>query len=238
MLYSRLNAFAQLFRFSMSPEDSSIPISVSDPSVFLLPRDDHDTDPSSNTAHAIYSCMILKEVEDAVVPKFSGSAETLKIIKFMGQRTDSRMVESLYCTATETKNEFGGFAASDTIIPSKRKGAAFSLSSTRAAADDFIVDDRDTSIVSSHLRTEPGSPRQIGHRSQHLEQWSGHHVSICSAVENALIGKDRPFQSQNFNEWLEFIRDTLQDSAPETEESVTPNTLLVSHTLFPAMFSD
>ena len=209
----------------MSPEDSSIPISVADPSIFPLPRCAPAADFTGDVVHDAYSNIILKQVQDAVVQSSSDPAESQRIIKFMGQQTDSRIVESLYCATTEYRDEFGAFTVSDSIVPSRRKEAALSLSSARAIDDNFIVADQDTPIVSSHLRAKSASPARISRRARHLEQWTELHFSICSAAEDDIAAKVAPFQSRSFNEWLGSLRTTFQNSVLENDEPVTSTTM-------------
>jgi RNA polymerase I-specific transcription initiation factor RRN6 len=231
ILYSRLNTLAQVIRFSMAPEDPSVPVSASDPSILVLPSLT-PTITANSPGPGIYSSITLRDIVHDLIADTSNTSESLKLLKFIGQRTDSRIVEALYSVKMESNDVSEGLKGTNSLVPSKgrRRGNASMLSSAWATDDDFVVDDEEADDLPLRSSSKNHSIRKP---PSHLsEQWTNIHVSICSAVVEALDSKGENVQSNASVDGVESLDTMFWSSLEEQPESSMARTMSVAQLFF------
>lgn len=222
LLYSQLNTLVQVFKFSVSADDPTVPISVCDPSILSLPFSGSS---GANIEDCVpvrsFSSIFLREIEETAIPDPSNESETLILFKFIGQGTSSGIVEALYSARTKSDNESGKFVPMDSIPPMVGKKPVSILSSTRAGDDDFVVnDDYEPAAL---LRV--ASQRKSVRRAQHAEKWLDQHVTVSGAVTSFLVHKMSG--SQGFNDWLSLMSSMLRETIHDGSDISLPKTMFV-----------
>lgn len=206
----------------MSADDPPVPTSVRDPSILSLPYNcSSDADVEGCASIRRFSSILFKEIEQTAVPDASNESETLRLIKFMGQGNDSRIVEALYSARTINNDEYGEFVPTDSISPMAGKNPVTVLSSTRAGDDDFVVDDDYGPAVVSRVTSRCREAR----RAQHAEKWLDQHATISAAVRGFLVNKTSG--TQRFNDWLGSMSTMLRDSIHDGPDPTLPRTMFV-----------
>ncbi|KAK2790904.1 hypothetical protein FQN52_005349 [Onygenales sp. PD_12] len=227
VLYSRLNTMAQVFRFAFSPEDPSVAVSVTDPYLLPLPATTSGGDNAIKLPCGPYFSSIgFQQVADSAVIDPMNENKSLRLVKFIGQRTDLSIIESLYVARTE-----GG---EETYEPFSSNSPRRNIErSARRIDDDFIVDDlgepmRPFSAVRSGNNDSgvgPEQPLQVG---QQGEDWVDLYSSVAAA---GYIGsKGRPQRdekkNQTFDSWIQHLYDNFGELAMTDSASSNSRTML------------
>ncbi|PGH05621.1 hypothetical protein AJ80_08313 [Polytolypa hystricis UAMH7299] len=226
ILYSRLNSLAQVFRFGYAPEDPSIPMSLADPlPLNLLSISDESKEASEPQDRPCFSTVIFQPVAGSSIVDSNDDAKTLKLIKFIGQSTDSQVTESLYIARMNGEQDSEDYADADLVPPQR----PLARSAKWVEGDDFIVDDLDEYTV-----PEPttgawmNSVQAFSNRStqvRFMESWSPIYLTACSAVYDVLNTKGNLSTHTNkvqaLDDWIEVVSNKARNM--ELTESPTHN---------------
>ncbi|OJD19251.1 hypothetical protein AJ78_00781 [Emergomyces pasteurianus Ep9510] len=214
ILYSRLNNMAQVFRFAFSPEDPSVPISVTDPFLLPLPSassgDEKISEPSSDGTN--FSSLIFQQIVNSSAIDPTNDSKTLRLVKCIGQRTNLEVIESLYVARADGEDE--DYEPFSSTHPQRR-----TEKSAKWVDDDFIVDDmNEAAIPLPTVRRNWNGYNEIAransiHVSPYGENWVDLYECASAAVtelggskgKSSLSGK----KTQTFNYWLEDLTSNL-----------------------------
>ncbi|KGQ02137.1 hypothetical protein PAAG_11088 [Paracoccidioides lutzii Pb01] len=184
VLTSRLNSMAQVFRFSFSPDDPSIPVSVADPCLLPLPTSSSGDGkiPKQLSDSSYFLSMMFQQVTDSNIMDPINDNKTLKLVKFVGQRANMEVIESLYVARIDSEE---GAYEPYSFTPQRRKSVR---SEKWVDEDDFIVDDLNEMVLLPSFQRKiwneknkilPGQPLRA---FPYSENWTGLYELAAAAV--------------------------------------------------------
>ncbi|ODH49673.1 hypothetical protein GX48_04197 [Paracoccidioides brasiliensis] len=230
VLTSRLNSMAQVFRFSFSPDDPSIPVSVADPFLLPLPTSSSGDGkiPKQLSDSSYFLSMIFQQVTDSNIMDPINDNKTLKLVKFIAQRANMEVIESLYVARIDSEE---GAYEPYSFTPQRRKSVR---SEKWVDDDDFIVDDLNELVLLPSFQRKNWDeknkilPDQPLRAFPYSENWTGLY-ELASATVTCLKGSRGGLASnrtekkgKSFDSWLENLSDHMGDWAVRDSES-SPN---------------
>lgn len=215
---SRLNLLSQVFRASFSPEDPLGPVSLSDPSILLLPSNVITPDqPGFEPANPKCFSSLIFEVVDSS-PSL-GDEPPSNHLRFVGRGEGLGVIECLYSLElSELSGNEGTRHVDDG--DDDEMGMGQINKKTRVNRDsEFVVGDgsEPVQLVNGHLLQQGLPPKAFPSSVEtqaRIEQWEPVH-SILSSMAASV---DR---ESSFSSWLETARGRLQDVIPSNNSTVS-----------------
>ncbi|KAI5286905.1 hypothetical protein KEM54_006410 [Ascosphaera aggregata] len=196
VLYSQLNPLAQIYRFSYSPIDPSIPVSVADPSMLQLPTGNTQSkSTSANRIRDTYSTLVFQEIENSIVDNPLDPSGCQRLIKLLAQRADNSLVESLYIARTAKTEDYSELELFD---PSGRAKEDRYPLSTKATAADFVVEDwYEQPVPLPRHFTLPSNSRQKDKSGfpVYMDLSRLYHLLCCGNVMSGVVEKKMPLET-------------------------------------------
>ncbi|KKZ68672.1 hypothetical protein EMCG_05707 [[Emmonsia] crescens] len=243
ILYSRLNTMAQVFRFGFSPEDPSIPISVTDPFLLPLPTgssgDGKISEPSPDGLY--FSSLVFQQIAGSSVIDPTDDSKTLRLVKCIGQRTNLEVIESLYVARADGEGEAYEPFSSTPLHRRTEKSAKW-------VDDDFIVNDLNEVVIPLSARRGNWNGNNAISRGQPIraspygENWVDLYALASAAVTEQIGSRGKSTMSekkaQTFNTWLEDFNTNFGELALG-DPALSPNSRTMLDILpFPPFLDD
>ncbi|WEW55643.1 hypothetical protein PRK78_001075 [Emydomyces testavorans] len=231
VVFSRFNSLAQIFRFSISREASSIPVSISDPFILPMYWASNNVEQFGNGKRDLRFSSILFE-EFGEISRFNQeNNKRSTLIKFIGQDTDLEVVEGLYSVTLEHEFEQERHSQAGSMIPRRRYDGKIA-SSTWVDDSDFVVDDADDPVTQLGTWTQQkGNAKehfcQLFEPPQRTQEWVHQHSQLIfdTSLPISPQGANR-IQVQGFDDWISLTVNQLQNQVLGDALSDSPKTLL------------
>lgn len=207
ILFSRFNGLAQGFRFCISTDEPSIPISVSDPFIFPIPDIVYDVhQPKNNGKSDRFSHILLKESGNLETSHETVHPESA-VIKFIGETTDLKLVEAFNCLSFDDQPRQANSSQNNSIVP--RKSLRSKIKSSYRVDDvNFVVEDMEDLGTRSNPQTEqtrvlPGPLYRSPELPERIEPWMSWHTYVFHGSPETLSDIDvKSHQIQSFDDWI------------------------------------
>ncbi|EEP80871.1 predicted protein [Uncinocarpus reesii 1704] len=179
-----------------------------DPTLLSLPWARSDVEAGRGDIR--FSSMIFKKIEGA--SGFQEQNDTKPtFVKFIGQRTELDIVESLYSVELNQESQTASYPYTHSI---RKRNKALS---SPWVDDDFLVDDMDVPEFQFSTRFQQAnrvsnSSDQPFQPAQRIEEWRSEHSWLISNEDELDLDQDgKTIQPQGFDDWISSAVDRLQD---------------------------
>ncbi|KJF60673.1 RNA polymerase I-specific transcription initiation factor RRN6 [Coccidioides immitis RS] len=238
IIFSHFNDLTEAFRFSLSAEGSSIPLSISDPFLLSTPWPTNGAEhPEDRQKSFCFSSMLFEEID--APPGFSDEdSGSPTLIKFIGQRADLAIVEGLYSMALPFESPEASYPRLNSILPQRRRKLA---SLARVDDFDFVVDDVDEPVIQLEIGMKQNNSLHRSFRRdfqphQRTEQWTSLHVRVITSASQPVPRQDEiEIQIQGFDDWIRLATSRLQDQIAHDSMPAVSQTLLEALGVPPAL---